>query len=775
MKINLSILIDRIIIYLIKGLVIVLPLFFLPWTSSLIGIDDFNKQYLLWLIVPLAVFLWIIKNIWQKEFRVKRTPLDIPIIIFLIVVGLAAVFSLDRFSSFFGYYGSISQPYLGLISLALLYFFIVNFFPGEKIFSLVKLIIVSYDLIVLAILLLFLGFISPSGIFSEYFKLAVGSLEDAALFISVIIVLLFSLLINKEHVSLIFSKRWTIWLAKIVLALSLLLLISINFVPAWWCLLSGILFISFINYIFLPKEEPAKDGRGKKFGRIFKFRNLGWSLLLMFIAINFLLNNYLADNKTLSQNRLAKKLQLDYSNSLIIAGQALSERPLLGYGPEAFPYAFSFLRNPELNNSEFWHLRFNRSAAYVLDLLVTTGVFGLLSYLLVIASLFYSFIVFWRFLANNIKKLDKARFSQLVLLISLFAALSSLVIGQFIYSANTVLLFLFWLIAALVMVSWRDLLGGVESKPERPIFRELRFSQLKDSLVFNLVILVIFVFFSTWIIFAGYTIKYWLAQAYFKNNRGQEQELIKAAALNPYCSKYQISLAKFYLDKAMFELIKPEGEKDLVLIQDYINSSIDWSKTAIKTTPYSVAAYETLGMIYRGLGSFSWGSEALAVQAFAQANKLEPSNPVLATELGKAYFNNGQTEEAILSLKQALDLKSDYSEAGFSLAKAYVRQGEDEQALKILEEITGRYNDTTVYYEQGRIYFNQQKYDQAINKFKQVISISPNYANALYSLGLALEETGNNEEALEYYKKVLELNPENTEVKERTEELEKRE
>jgi len=139
------------------------------------GMDDFNKQYLLWLIVPLAVFLWIIKSIWQKEFRIKRTPLDIPIIIFLAVVGLATIFSLDKFSSFFGYYGSISQPYLGLGSLVLLYFFIVNFVSKEKIFSFVKLIMVSYGLIVLTILLLFLGFISPNGILAEYLKWAVGS------------------------------------------------------------------------------------------------------------------------------------------------------------------------------------------------------------------------------------------------------------------------------------------------------------------------------------------------------------------------------------------------------------------------------------------------------------------------------------------------------------------------------------------------------------------------------------------------------------------------
>ena len=43
--------INTLINFLFKGLVLTLPLFFLPWTTTLSGMDNFNKQNLLLAIV----------------------------------------------------------------------------------------------------------------------------------------------------------------------------------------------------------------------------------------------------------------------------------------------------------------------------------------------------------------------------------------------------------------------------------------------------------------------------------------------------------------------------------------------------------------------------------------------------------------------------------------------------------------------------------------------------------------------------------------------------
>ena len=189
--------------------------------------------------------------------------------------------------------------------------------------------------------------------------------------------------------------------------------------------------------------------------------------------------------------------------------------------------------------------------------------------------------------------------------------------------------------------------------------------------------------------------------------------------------------------------------------------------------PNSVLAKETLGVIYRDIGPLTLGSEAWAVKYFADALTLEPTNPVLATELAKAYLNNNDPVEAEKYFRRALGLKSDYYEAKFGLAKAYLKGKRDNQALTLLNELAREVYDTEVFYELGRFYYNHGEIEKAMERFKLVLSLSPKHANSLYSLAVAYEAKGNPGEALKYYRQVLELNPGNKEVEKKIRELSK--
>ncbi|GAG50220.1 unnamed protein product, partial [marine sediment metagenome] len=105
-------------------LVFLLPLFFLPFSFEAF---EFNKQYLLLFLVSLAFFSWVVKMVLiDKEIRLKKTPLDVPILVFLLVAVLGAIFSVDKTSSLFGFYGRFSDGLIGLLSLGILYFLITN-------------------------------------------------------------------------------------------------------------------------------------------------------------------------------------------------------------------------------------------------------------------------------------------------------------------------------------------------------------------------------------------------------------------------------------------------------------------------------------------------------------------------------------------------------------------------------------------------------------------------------------------------------------------------
>jgi tetratricopeptide (TPR) repeat protein len=271
---------------------------------------------------------------------------------------------------------------------------------------------------------------------------------------------------------------------------------------------------------------------------------------------------------------------------------------------------------------------------------------------------------------------------------------------------------------------------------------------------------------------AGFTAKYWLADFYVQ--AGGEENLIKAVRFNINRTDYQMRLVKNYLNKIRGEMLKPKDSRDSDLIQKAIDDSFSWAKIAVKIRPYSVANQEILAIVYRDVKSFTQGNELWTVKTFEQAFKLEPSNPVLLTELGKAYFEAEMMDEAEKSFLGAIKLKSDYRESDFGLAQVYAKKGENEKALAIFSNLAEIYNNEQVFYERGKLFYNEGETDKAMEDFLRVLEINSSHSNAMYSIGLALEKKGEKDLALKYFKKVQELNPDSLEIKQKIDELEKK-
>jgi tetratricopeptide (TPR) repeat protein len=124
----------------------------------------------------------------------------------------------------------------------------------------------------------------------------------------------------------------------------------------------------------------------------------------------------------------------------------------------------------------------------------------------------------------------------------------------------------------------------------------------------------------------------------------------------------------------------------------------------------------------------------------------------------------GENDNAITTLLKAKELKEDYYEAQFNLARAYARTNDFNKAINFLKDLIQEYKSPDVYFELGRLLYNQGDIDGAIIQFRQAITTSPNHSNSLYSLGLAYEAKGETEEALKYFLKALDLNPGNNEI-----------
>jgi tetratricopeptide (TPR) repeat protein len=114
---------NRIIEYAFYLLFLAVPLFFTPDTSELF---EFNKLWLTFWITIVIVAAWIIKMIASGKFKIQRTILDIPILLFLLSQIISTIISIDPHTSIWGYYSRFNGGLLSIISYILLYYAFVS-------------------------------------------------------------------------------------------------------------------------------------------------------------------------------------------------------------------------------------------------------------------------------------------------------------------------------------------------------------------------------------------------------------------------------------------------------------------------------------------------------------------------------------------------------------------------------------------------------------------------------------------------------------------------
>ena len=64
-----------------------------------------------------------------------------------------------------------------------------------------------------------------------------------------------------------------------------------------------------------------------------------------------------------------------------------------------------------------------------------------------------------------------------------------------------------------------------------------------------------------------------------------------------------------------------------------------------------------------------------------------------------------------------------------------------------------------LYFELGKIFFNQKKYEKALESFKTANIINPRHATALYNAAITLKEMGLDDEAGKLYQDAIKINP----------------
>ncbi|MCB9480977.1 MAG: tetratricopeptide repeat protein [Desulfobacteraceae bacterium] len=143
--------------------------------------------------------------------------------------------------------------------------------------------------------------------------------------------------------------------------------------------------------------------------------------------------------------------------------------------------------------------------------------------------------------------------------------------------------------------------------------------------------------------------------------------------------------------------------------------------------------------------------------------------------LGVISDKAGKREKAIEHMKQALELSPENPDALNYLGYTYAEMGINlETAKEMIEKaLLARKNDGYITDSLGWVYFKMGDYEKAEFYLEKAAEIVKNDPVILEHLGDLYLKTGREEKAAETYKKVLDANPDNADVKKKFLELEK--
>ncbi|MEI8344254.1 MAG: tetratricopeptide repeat protein [Candidatus Moraniibacteriota bacterium] len=726
-----------------------LPLFFLNNTFQ--GII-FEKQIYFYFWVLVAVISWLTKSIIVGELKIKETPLDYFIGGFAVAYALSTFFSVDRWHSFFGFFGDQSRGFINVLACILIYYFIVSNFSKKRLtIALSSIIASSIILQIWTMIGLFFAAKLPGWITSHVPASLFGSVTSLGIFLSLVYPL-FIITIYKLLESKLVNK------IKITLTVLVGLFFVVDIVLMWFLW----------SFIFLPSVFPGLIV-GVSFFVIFVIALIvkpapGWSWLTFFSFMAVMLLLMIGSGEGYLPQRLPSEVSPGYPLSWTVAKDAMKDKFFLGTGAASYGYDFSKYRSQDLNNTQFFDLRFYQGSGLFFEALPTIGFLGTVVGLLILLS----------YLGTSVFLLSKEKEKNKMYSLGFF---SSGII--FLYSALTMRVDGSILIFGILVTILSVAVLQFESSDEG----QYRALSLKTSPKYALALAFIFMLASGAVVYVFVFMgKSLVADIYMRNAvtkaaSSQEdsiKQIGKAILLYPNEGRYFARAGQAYMVLANNEALKGKDKQDTNLIQADLNYAIALSTKAKDLTPYDVATVEGLAQVYENSTMYVDKSVDLAAQYYQGALDLEPHNPAYFVKLGQMKIakasstqDNAQkkqfVQESIDLFQKSVDEKKDYAIGYYYLAIAGQANGDLDKAIEnitnsvIIERNNANYLFTLANFlrERGK----NDDYANAEKAYKEIIGQDDGQYNVHLALGLLYEKQKKNDAAIAEYKKVLTVLP----------------
>ena len=278
-----------------------------------------------------------------------------------------------------------------------------------------------------------------------------------------------------------------------------------------------------------------------------------------------------------------------------------------------------------------------------------------------------------------------------------------------------------------------------------------------------------------------------LGKAYSLMNKYKEMEdaFEKSEKLSPNNAQ-EISYLRNKAYKELFDSARQLANNDKP------EEAIAKYELATEILPKRYEAYMNLAVTY-----LQADKDSMAIATYKRAMVEMPDSMRFAYNLALTYYNNAEYEKAAESFKEVVE-KADtnselYFDALFNMANSFAMLKQEDKALEIYNQALEKDPENTmILFNMARMLLLQEKYKDAIAIFKKVVEKTPDDYDANFAIGNAYlqinnklidefnkvreklsdseakakkdEMDANFREALPYFEKARDINPENSNV-----------
>ena len=149
-----------------------------------------------------------------------------------------------------------------------------------------------------------------------------------------------------------------------------------------------------------------------------------------------------------------------------------------------------------------------------------------------------------------------------------------------------------------------------------------------------------------------------------------------------------------------------------------------------------------------------------SIDLFQHAVDVTEGNAVAHATLSSALAKAGRSDEAREHLKQALLIDRQYAEIHFMRTRMAIGQGQlREAAFMVGLELDTRPKDVRTLVNAGLLAMKRDRYDEAIARFDEALSVDPDSIDAHLNLGSIRAAQGRLDEAIGHFERVVRLDP----------------